>query len=134
MNDVILAVRQQPGILKQIVSDPDYHLNTHGAYYIEREAFKHINMEAFGKQRFAHATRITLDNYYKVLGAVEHTAMRYEKQILRDRVLQGWHIYEEIALRMTIRFKSVFTWRYVKELLVDASREIARYETLKLRS
>lgn len=131
--NVIKAVRKQPGILKQIVADPKNHLDTHGSYFIEREAFKHINTEALGKQRFAQATRITLNNYYKVLGAVEHTAMRYERQILKDRVLQGWHIYEEIAVRMTIRFKSVFTWRYVKELLAEASREIARFESFKLR-
>ena len=125
MNDVIAAVRQQPDLLQQIVSDPDYHLNTHGSYSIERQAFKQINMQAFGKLRFATATYSHKKYYYEFLSSIEHTAMRLERQYMEYSMLKGYQLYEEIARVMSIKLHAYFTWREIKSILEFASEIIA---------
>ncbi len=125
MNDIVLAIRQQPDILKQIVTDPHWQLNNHESYSIERQAFKQINIQAFGKRRFANAKHSTRKNYYRFLSPIEVTAMRFEKEVMRDTVLQGHYVYQEVAYMMTFYFKNRFDWREVEGILAFASEVIA---------
>lgn len=128
MNQVIEAVRDNPQILQQIVNDPDYMLNTHQSHAIERKAFKQINMQAFGKRRFASAKLSTLKNYYRFLSPIEHTALRLERKYMQSSVLKGYQLYEEIARVMSIKLHAYFTWREVKGILEFASEIIADIE------
>lgn len=128
MNDVILAVRQQPDILQQIVSDPHWQLNNHESYLIERQAFNQITIQAFGKRRFANAKHSTMKYYYEFLTPIEHTALRLETKYMQGSVLKGYQLYEEIARVMSIKLHAYFTWREIKGILEFASEIIADVE------
>ena len=128
MNDVILAVRQNPNILQDIVSDPDYHLNTHHSHSIERQAFTQINIEAFGKRRFATASTNRHRTYANYLSKIEREALRQERKYMQYSVIRGYQLYEEIARVMSLKLHAYFTWREVKDILEFASEIIADIE------
>ena len=131
-NIVLLAVRQNPKILRQIVSDPiDGERNpfaNHEMSIIERMAFDNIERQAFGRRRFARATDARHAYYRKFTTREEREALRLEVKYMQYSFLKGWQLYEEIARVMSIKFRKLYTWREVKGMLEYTSEVIADIE------
>ena len=128
MNDIIQAIRANPTLLNDIVTLPEYHLNTHNSFAIERAAFQNINFQAFGKRRFSNASENRHRTYRNYLGVEERYALRLERKYMLGSVLRGQQLQADIARCMSIRFKSHYTWRDVKGILEFASEVIADIE------
>lgn len=127
-NIVLRAVLAEPDILRRVVTDPDNHLDTHPMAWMEVEAFRNITKQAFGKRRFAQATENRQRTYRNYLSEHERCALRLEGMYMRNSVLQGYHLYEEIARVMSIKFRTSFRWYDVKGMLEIASEIIADLE------
>lgn len=128
INPIILAVRENPRILYEIVADPENHLNTRPSNYVEWQAFGNIERQAFGKRRFMYASDNRQRTYRNYLSTIERMAMRLETQYLRYSFLKGYQLYEEIARVMSIKTRSRYTWREVKDILEFSSEIIADLE------
>jgi len=127
-NIVLLAVRQEPDILRRIVNDPDNHLDQHAISMIERMAFDNILRQAFGRRRYASANDNRHRTYRNYLDKFERYALQKEVEYMERRHLTGVDLFEEIAMLMCFRFKSRFTWRDVKAIIEVASEVIADLE------
>jgi len=128
MNLVLQAVRRDPRILFDIVNDPRNHLNTRPISFIEWMAFDNIERQAFGKRRFARASLGRHRTFRRHLTLIEHKALQLETKYMRYSVLQGFHLYDEIARVLSIKLRARVTWREVKDILESASEVIADLE------
>lgn len=127
-NEILLAVRENPKIFRQIIDDPANHLNKHRISIIEYMALDNITRQAFGKRRFKNACDNRQRTYRNWLDKYERYALRKEVYYMENSYLKGFHLYEEIAKLMTAKFKARFTWQDVKVILEDASEIIADLE------
>jgi hypothetical protein len=127
-NPVIQAIRQNPKIIRQIIADPENHLGHHRMFHIERLAIDNIERQAFGKRRYAVESDRRHRYYRKFLSLEERTALRYEVKLLQHSFIRGVQLYQEVARLMSVKFKSHYDWRYIKDMLEVASEVIADIE------
>ena len=127
-NIVLKAVLAQPDILRQIINDPKNHLNYHPMAWLEAEAIKNIERQAYGRRQFASASASRHAYYRKHTSVEERAALRLEITYLKNSVLKGWHLYEEIARVMSIKFKRDYSRRNIKAMLEFTSEVIADIE------
>ena len=127
-NPILQAVRQNRNALWDVVNNPDYHLNTHKNFLIERMAFDNIQKQAFGKRRYATASENRHRLYRNYLSEVERVCLRIEVNMLQTSFLRGYQLYEEVARQMTIKFRSHYDWKHVKSILEMASEVISDLE------
>jgi hypothetical protein len=127
-NVVLMAVRQHPNILKEIINDPENHLSTHNPSMIELMAFDNIQRQAFGRRRYANASDNRRRTYRNYLDKYERKALELEIEYLQRRFLQGVELYKEIARVLSIRYNKFWDWRSVKAMLEMASEIIADIE------
>jgi len=91
-NDIILAVRQNPRILRDVTRLPE--LNTHRPSIIEMMAIENIERQAFGRRRWANRNKSRHDYYSRFLKDEEKKALTFEANMMKNSWLRGVDLYQ----------------------------------------
>jgi integrase len=126
MNDVLMAVRANRNILFEVLRE--YGMDYRPISALERDVFRIIVNQAFGKIQFSRADDNRRRTYRRYLSRVERESMRLERMYMQNSRLRGVDLYQEMARVMSIKFGSPFTWREVKGILEFASEIISDIE------
>jgi superfamily I DNA and/or RNA helicase len=126
MNDVLMAVKANRNILFEVLRE--YGMDYRPISDLERDVFRIIINQAFGKIQFSRADDNRRRTYRNYLSPVEREAMRLERMYMRNSYLRGADLYQEMARVMSIKFRSHFTWREVKGILEFASEVVSDIE------
>lgn len=127
MSSIVLdAVRANRNILYEVLRENE--MDYRPVSDVERDAFRVIINQAFGKIRFSGAGDNRRRTYRNYLSKVEREAMRLERMYMQNSYLRGADLYQEMARVMSIKFRSHFTWREVKGILEFASEVVADIE------